>query len=331
MPTVLILPEMMREVSAPYVDILQEAGFEVRYPRNPLVGRGGCPDRDTVAELAVADATLASVENYHAEVLAALPKLRVIARAGVGYDRIDISAATSRRVAVTITPTANHEAVAEFALSLMFAVAKQLVANDKQIRAGHWSRQPLLPLRSRTLGILGLGRIGRSLARRGLALGMQVIATETYPDTEFLKAHPVELVEFDDLLARSDFLSVHCPLNGHTQGLFNERAFAKMKAGSVFINTARGPLVVEADLKWALESGHLAGAGLDVFEQEPPQPDNPLFSLDSTVVSPHLAGLDHLSLEAMGVEAATSIVKLYRGEWPGEAVVNQELQATWQW
>ena len=331
MPTVLILPEMMREVQAPYVDVLRDAGFQVRYPSNPLVARGRCDAAETISELAVADATLASVERYDEATLSELPKLRVIARAGVGYDRIDVSAATARKIAVAITPTANHEAVAELALSLMFAVSKLLVPNDRRIRAGQWPRQPLVPLRQRTLGIFGLGRIGCSLAKRAVALGMKVIATETQPNMEFVRAQQLELVDFNRLLSESDYLSVHCPLNDETAGLFDKRAFASMKSTSFFINTARGPLVVESDLEHALKSGQLAGAGLDVLAQEPPAANNPLFELDNVVFSPHLAGLDELSLEAMGVEAATSIVKLFRGEWPGAAIVNQELQSDWRW
>jgi phosphoglycerate dehydrogenase-like enzyme len=160
---------------------------------------------------------------------------------------------------------------------------------------------------------------------------MSVIAAEVAPDKDFLQQHAVELVEFDTLLNRSDYVSLHCPLNEHTQGLFDEAAFAKMKPGSVLINTARGKLVVEADLCRALESGHLKGAGMDVFEQEPPDIDNPLLKMDNVVLSPHMAGADEESSAAMAMEAAQCIVKLYRGEWPHESAVNSSLQDTWKW
>src|SRR5204863_5851426 len=137
--------------------------------------------------------------------LAALPDLRIIARAGVGYDLVDVPAATARGVAVTITPTANHEAVAEFALAHLFAIAKSIVSWDKVTRAGGWPREARLPIRGQTIGILGLGRIGRSMATRCQALGMKVIVNEQFPNQEFVKKHGIELVDFDTLLARSDF------------------------------------------------------------------------------------------------------------------------------
>ncbi|MBP90014.1 MAG: hypothetical protein CMJ64_25450 [Planctomycetaceae bacterium] len=331
MPTVLIVPEAMRDVPGPYVDVLTRAGFDVRYPRNPMLGRNLCSPEELIDELSVADASLASVEGYSADVLAAVPNLKVIARCGVGYDHVDVSAATEHGIPVTITPNANHEAVAELALALLFATTKSIVSNDKNVRGGKWTRQPLMPLRGKTLGIFGLGRIGSSLAYRADALGMRVIACEKFPNLEFVRSHKIELVDLDTLLQRSDFVSLHAPHNAETEGLFNRDAFAKMKPGSIFINTSRGPLQVESDLFEALTSGHLRAAGLDVFEQEPPSPSNPLFQLDNVVVSPHVAGIDETSIVAMGVEAAQCIVRLSQGEWPDGSVVNDQLQDTYRW
>jgi D-3-phosphoglycerate dehydrogenase len=139
------------------------------------------------------------------------------------------------------------------------------------------------------------------------------------------------MVGFDSLLQQSDFVSLHCPLSDDTRGLMNAAAFAKMKPGSVFINTARGGLVVESELIAALESGHLGGAGLDVFEREPPDPKNPLFRMDQVVVTPHLGGADSQSIADMGAEAARCAVSLYRGQWPDGAVVNDSLKNGWRW
>jgi D-3-phosphoglycerate dehydrogenase/(S)-sulfolactate dehydrogenase len=331
MPIVQISPEAMLHKAAPYVDILREAGFEVLYPKNPLIARGVCSEQETIDELQGVSAVIATAERYTERVIAALPGLRVIARAGVGFDSVDIAAATAHGIAVTITPTANHEAVAELALALLFAVAKRVVSGDKQVRAGDWPRTPTQPVRGTTIGILGLGRIGRSMAVRCAALGMRVIATEQIPNHEFVRTHNIELVDFDELLARSDYLSLHCPLTDQSRGLFNRQTLARMKRGSVLINTARGKLVLEADLLEALQSGHLRAAAMDVFEQEPPSPDNPLFQLENVVVSPHIAGSDDLSIESMGIEAAQAIVTLYRGQWPEGAVVNDELKGTFRW
>jgi phosphoglycerate dehydrogenase-like enzyme len=274
---------------------------------------------------------IAGGEVFSEEVLAALPGLRVIARSGVGYDRVDVAAATRHDVVLTITPTANHESVAEHALMLLLAVAKRLTFNDRQARGGKWPMQPSFPVRGTTIGILGLGRIGRSFAVRARALGATLIATDVAADRDFAREQGIELVDFDTLLARSDYLSIHCPLSAETQGRFDRAAFARMKPGSALINTARGGIVVESELIAALQSGHLRGAGLDCFEREPPSPDNPLFQMEQVVCTPHIAGSDTRSQQDMASEAADCIIQLYCGRWPEAAVVNRELSGRWQW
>ncbi len=331
MPTALITPESMLHKPAPYVDILRAGGFDVRYPNNPLLARGILSQEETIAELADVQAVIAGGELFSPAVIQSLPKMRVIARAGVGYDRVDVPAATARKVAVTITPTANHEAVAEQAFALILACAKDLVIGHKSLLGGQWRRDLTEPIRGKTLGLLGLGRIGRSTALRGIAMRMKVIACETYPNAEFVRQNNIELVGFDELLARSDYLSLHCPHCDETHHIINEKTLAKMKKGSTLINTARGKLVDERALVAALTSGHLRSAGLDVFEQEPPAKDNPLFALEDVVLTPHLAGNDWLSLENMGIECAQNIVTLYQNRWPEGAVVNEELRGSWKW
>jgi len=331
MPIVVIVPEQLFANPSPYVEILERNGFEVRYPRNRTLSRGETSDDEVIENVREADAVIAGGESYSACIIERLPKLRVIARAGVGFDRVDVPAATARCVAVTITPNANHECVAEHALAMMFAAAKNILVNDRTTREGKWERQLTEPLRGKTFGILGLGRIGRSVAVRVKALGMKVIAHEQYPNETFVREQGIELVSFDVLLARSDYLSLHCPMCPETAGIINRAALAKMKPGSTLINTARGRLVVEADLLPALRSGHLRFACLDVFEQEPTRPGNPLFSLPNVVLAPHVAGMDWLSLENMGIESAENIVNLFYGRWPVGAVVNAELETKWKW
>jgi D-3-phosphoglycerate dehydrogenase/(S)-sulfolactate dehydrogenase len=331
MPKVLITPELFLHQETPFVATLKRAGFEVGYPRNPQFARGLGTDEQTIEEVKGAAAVLAGGECLTAGVLAASPDLRVIARCGVGYDRVDIPAATEHKIPVTITPTANHEAVAEQAFALLFGVAKNVVRNHGDVCAGRWMRGMTSPIRGMTLGIIGLGRIGRSTAVRGRALGMDVIATETFPNREFVEEHRIELVELDTLLSRSDYVSLHCPLNDETRGIMNAATFGLMKPGSVLINTSRGGLVVEKDLVSALRSEHLGGAGLDVFEEEPAKQDHPLFEFDNVVLSPHLAGTDYRSMEDMGIEAADCIIKLHGGEWPEGAVINDELRPGWKW
>jgi phosphoglycerate dehydrogenase-like enzyme len=331
--TVMVVPEAMRDKpDAPYTRLLLDAGFQVVYPRNPQLARGLGGESETIAELAGIQAVLAGGgEPYTERVFAALPELRVVARAGVGYDRVDVQAATRHGVVVTITPTANHEAVAEHTLALLLALAKNIVANDRRTREGGWRSELARPLRGQTLGLVGLGRIGRSVALRAMAMGMRVIAFDVNPPHSFVAEHPIRLVSFEELLEQADIVSLHCPLTPQTQRLFHRDVFRRMKPGALFINTARGGLVVERDLVEALIEGTLGGAGLDVFEIEPPAPDNPLFALPNVVVSPHVASADTRAMIDMGVEAARCIVQLSRNEWPSDAVVNNELKTHWRW
>lgn len=331
MPVVFITPESMLNVRGPWVVALENAGFTVKYPNDPTFTRGLRGDDETIRVLKTASAVIAGGEYFNANVINSLPNLRVIARSGVGYDRVDVEAATKKKVALTITPTANHQGVAEQAFALIFGFAKNIVVNDARTRAGKWVIGVSSAIRGTTLGLFGLGRTGRSTGLLGKALGMNVIATESYPDLAFAKQHGIELVPFDELLARSDYLSLHCPHNAQTNAMFNKDVFARMKKGSVLINTARGKIVVEADLLDALKRGHLGGAGLDVFEVEPAKADNPLFALENVVVSPHIGGGDKLSQENMAIEAADNVIRMHCGEWPAGAVVNDELRTGWKW
>ena len=317
--------------NGPYVRLLEEAGFGVRYSEGLDFPRGLADDQGTIEQLRGVAAVLAWGERYTRGVLAALPELKVIARIGVGLDSVDVPAATARGIAVTVTPTANHEAVAEHTMALLFAVAKSIPRDDKATRAGEWPIELHQPIRGKTLGIVGLGRIGRSTAVRAVAMRMNVIATEKYPDQAFVEQHGIELIDLDALLARSHYVSLHCPLSEETRGLIDRQRLARMRPDGVLINTARGGLVVEEHLLEALTSGRLRAAALDVFEREPASADNPLFQLDNVVISSHTAGTDTLSMENMGIEAAQCIIELSRGRWPDEAAVNGELKKTWRW
>jgi phosphoglycerate dehydrogenase-like enzyme len=326
MQKVLVTPAALFDGQGPYAEILRSAGFELVFPSvaHPLRAD------EVIALLPGVSATLCSSEPYSRAVLETAPALRVIARAGVGYDAVDVTAATERGIAVTITPGTNHDAVAELAFSLLLGVAKRLTANHYEIKAGSWPRRPTLPLRGKTLGIAGLGRIGKAVAVRGLAFGMRVIACETCPDQEYTVRHGIPLVPFEHLLAESDFLSLHVPLTPDTRHLINKRTLALMKPTAFLINTARGGLVCETDLLDALRTKRLAGAGLDVFEVEPPGV-HPLFDLDNVVMTPHVGGVDVQSMSDMAVSAAQAIVDLSQGKWPVEKIVNTEIRDRFRW
>ncbi len=331
MPTALVTPEKLHHADdAEAVRLLIDAGFDVRFPRDRTFTRGRS-EEETIEALRGVSAILAGGDLLTAHVIESLPELRVIARAGVGFDRVDVAAATAHNIAVTITPNANHQAVAEQAMALLLAVTRNIVIHDRITRSGVWEAPINRPLRGATLGLVGLGRIGRSTAVRARAFGMQIIACDPYANERSVNGVDIEFVDFNTLLSRADFVSIHAPLTSETHGLFNRDTFARMKPGSVLINTARGGLVVEADLVDALNSRHLSAAGLDVFETEPVSPDNPLLTLDNVVLTPHRSSEETLAFRDMTVEAAESIVTLYTGGWPESCVINPEIRTAWVW
>jgi D-3-phosphoglycerate dehydrogenase len=322
MARVLITTEALRELPGPHLEVFQAAGHEVAYPQQVVL----LTEQDTLRELAGFDAVLAGSEPYTDRVLAELPRLRIISRNGVGYDQIDVEAATRRGIPVTITPAANHGAVAEHAFALMLALARRIVTSANDTRSGVWRRrQVFTPLRGSTLGIVGLGRIGRSVAVRAKAFDMRVLACDQAADWEFARTHGIELVELETLLAASDFVSLHAPSTPETRDLINRRTLALMKTGAVLINTARGGLVNEEDLYEALTSGRLGAAGLDVLKAEPPPADHPLLKLDNVLVTPHLAAFDTQARQDMSVAAARNIVEVLAGRWPADCVVNPQV------
>lgn len=332
MPRILITSPILQRVAGPYRDILLRAGFEVI---DLPAGKNGAPavnltDSATLIRmLDGVDAVLASVEPYTPAVLAAT-RLRVIARHGVGYDAINVPAATEHGIAVAISP-GNSESVAEQTMALLFGVFRGVPWRDRSVRSGVWNRSILPRLAGRTIGLVGLGRIGRAVVPRAIGLGLKVIAHDPAADAKFATAHEVRLLPFDELLAEADIVSLHLPALANTNQLINAGTLAKMKQGSVLINTSRGGLVDERALFAALESGHLWGAGLDVFQREPAPADNPLFKLDNVVLSPHMAGLDHESAAEMARRAAQSVVELYEGVWPEGCIVNEEIRPGWKW
>jgi len=327
MPTVLVTPETLFHAPGRYRELLLSSGFEVRYPPKGLLWS----EAETIGALSGAAAVIAAGEPYTERVLRSLPGLRVIARMGVGYDRVDVEAATRSGVVLAVTATTNHEAVAEVALALILALGKRIVKVNREVREGIWSRTPPEPLRGKTLGLVGVGRIARSLAKRAAALRMNLLGHDRYPDPAAARACGVELVDLDTLLGRSDYVSLHAPLTPETRGFIDRGVFSRMKPGSVLINTARGGLVVEEDLYQALRSGHLSGAGLDVFCEEPTPVTNPLLSLENVIALPHQAGVDALSREEMAAESAQNIIDLHQGRWPEPAIVNRSLGAGWKW
>jgi D-3-phosphoglycerate dehydrogenase / 2-oxoglutarate reductase len=326
MDRVLISPAPLAGLETEFVNVLKKAGFELVYPKK----KAQLTEPELLEQLTGIRAALAGSEPYTRKVLQAHPQLRVIARAGVGYDAVDTVAATELGMAVTITPGANQDAVAEHTFTLILALAKNLVSQHLGTVALKWPRGANLPLRGRTLGIAGLGRIGKAVALRGEAFLMKLIAYEPFPDRAFAKAHGVTFVSFDELLAQADFLTLHLPVTKESKYLINRDTLAKMKPSAYLINTARGLIVKEVDLIDALQNKRIAGAAIDVFEVEPPA-DNALFHMSNVVVTPHAAGVDLQSRDDMALSAAQAIVSLAKGEWPADKVVNPEVKTRYRW
>jgi D-3-phosphoglycerate dehydrogenase len=260
-------------------------------------------------------------------VLDAAPELRVIAKHGAGVDSVDLAAATARKVLVMVAGDANAPAVAELTMGCILALGRELESLSARVRSGQWDRGSYQgrELRGRTLGLIGFGRIGRRVAELARCFGMRVIAL-TRSAESIAPALAERAMSLDALLASCDIVSLHCPLTAETRGMMDRRAFAMMKPGALFINTARGALVDEAALSEALISGRLAGAALDTLAEEPPAPGSPLLSAPNLIITPHIAGQTGAAVERMGIAAAENIVAVLTGGAVDRAnVVNYSL------
>jgi phosphoglycerate dehydrogenase-like enzyme len=325
MKRVLIAPAPLKEIEHVYGPVLRGAGFELVFPRR----NAQMTEAELIEQLPGCVASLAGSEPYTTAVIsaAAAKGLKVICRAGVGYDAVDVPAATELGVAVGFAPGTNQDAVAEHTFMLILALARNLVVQHNLTVAGKWPRRANQPLRGRTLGVVGVGRIGKEVALRGLAFKMPVIAYDPFPDTVFLQKHNIPLVTLDELLRQSDVVSLHMPMLPESKQIINAHSLSLMKPTAYLVNTARGGVVDEPALVDALKNKRIAGAGLDVFEDEPPPVDHPLFGLDNVVLTAHTAGVDVKSRDDMAQRAAECIVKLLAGGWPAEWIVNTEVRA----
>src|SRR5664279_1179450 len=285
------------------LDVLRQAdGLQITAP-------GQMNRAELLAALPDADALIIrSASKIDAEALAAATKLKMIARAGVGVDNVDIPDATERGIVIMNTPDGNTVSTAEMTFGLMLALARQIPQAHATLLAGKWDRKSFsgVELRGKTLGVVGFGRIGRAVAKRALAFDMTVIAFDPYITSA--GDLPVELVDLDTLYARADFITLHALLTDETRGMINQANIAKMKRGVRIVNAARGALINEADLAAALKSGQVAGAALDVYSTEPPPADLALIGLPNVVHTPHLAASTEDAQIVVAVDAAKLVV-----------------------
>jgi D-3-phosphoglycerate dehydrogenase len=274
---------------------------------------------DILAVARDADAVLVTYAKLPGDLLRQLKRCKVIGRFGLGVDNIDVPVATECGITVTYVPDYCLHEVSDHAMALLLALARKIPFSDRLVQTGRWEMPAVVPIRrlhGQVLGLVGFGNIPRAVAPKAKAFGLRVVTHDPYVSGDVLAAAGVENVSFDDLLAMSDFVSVHAPLLPATRALFNAQAFAKMKKGALLINTARGPLVDEAALVAALDAGRLGGAALDVVAAEPLAGDSALKGRANVILTPHTAFYSVEALEELQTKCATDVARVLSGEKP---------------
>ncbi len=314
---VLVTVERARPAVKELEPLLTESGYTVQY--------SATPSAYTPDELAGAWGLIVGAEPYPVEALQLCGKAKVISRNGIGLDNIDVDTATGMGCAVCNAPAMNHHSVADFTLGLILNLARGIHTFSREMSRGRWDAKIFRGVSGAILGIVGLGRIGKEVALRAQAFHMKVIACDPAPDQAFGEKHGIRFVDFDELLAASDIISMHTPLNSQSESMIDASAISKMKDGVFLINTCRGRVIDEEALAAALDSGKVAGAGLDVFAQEPPG-NSPLLRYDNLIASPHIAGNDAPAIQALAQCAVDNLLAIGRGEWPENCVNREALQ-----
>lgn len=290
------------------------------------VGQCRTPE-DVLALTRDADAILNCYAPMPASVIDNLQRCKIIARYGIGVDTVDLAAATRKGIAVTNVPEYCVDEVSDHAFALLLSWARKIIVADRAIRSGSWQLTDVAPihrLRGQTLGLVGLGKIALRLAAKAQAFGLRVVGSDPYVPAERVAPLNITLLPFDDVLAQSDFVSLHAPLTPETHSMLNATAFAKMKPTALIINTARGPLIDGAALLAALMGGRLGGAALDVTPTEPLPDDSPLRTLDNVILTPHIGYYSEESLRDLQQEAVDEVMRALRGE-PQKSLVNREV------
>ncbi len=305
-----------------YLSPLREFGFSIKIDSN---GRD-LTEEELIQGLPGVVVTFPSGDPYNKRTLKHAKDLRLIARTGVGYNAIDVEEATKNGILVTTARGQNANSVAEHTLSLILSLSRELNIFDKKVREGKWGsiRKPTGYLRSNTLGIIGLGDIGKRVAKKANAFGMKVIAYDPVRDERFVAENGVFYQSFDEVIENSDFLSCHVPLTESTTKLINTDVFKKMKKGSFLINTSRGPVVDIDALEEALQNKMIAGAGIDVFPDEPIQGDRSLMKFENVILTPHIAGLGEDACIDSLIFAVQQTLDFFSGRCP-KGILNKEV------
>lgn len=295
------------------VKLLQEEGHEVAVH----IGKGNMGEEELSEIIRGADALIVGVDSVTRQVIeAGMPELKIIARNGVGYNNVDLACAMEHGIPVTIAPNVSKVSVCELALGMMFASARHMGRQDRELRNGNWERQMGFELTGKTLGILGGGNIGYEVALRAIALGMKVLVYDKVKVQRIEALAGARYEELPVLLSEADILSLHLPVTESTKGLVNKGFLDQVKPGAVLINTARGRLVEEQEIAKALKDGRLSCYATDTLTEEPASPDNPLLKLPNTIITPHCGAYTKEAVEGCGILVAEEVNRVLRGEKP---------------
>ena len=311
-PRILVTTTSFQDTPGRHHEMLADTGWEIIKERGPL------SEVDTLAAVGAIDGYICGDDVITRAVLErACPRLKVLSKYGIGVDKIDVDAATEMGLPLLFTPGVNHTTVAEHTFLLLLAIEKHLLFHADSTRQGGWKRKTGREIAGKTIGIVGMGRIGKEVAKRAKAFGMTVIGYDVYWDESFAGEHQIERVnDFHDLFPRVDYLSLHTNLTPDTRELIRNETIKLLKDDAVILNCARGEIVNTNDVAKALESGALRGYGTDVLDEEPPVKDHPLTKLPNCLVTPHIGSRTLESVQRQAVAAVTNLVQAMRGEPP---------------
>ena len=316
---ILLTTTSFQDTPGAHHDLLAKTGWEIIRARGPL------NEADTLALVGDAEGYICGDDAITRKVLEkARPKLKVISKYGIGVDKIDVKSCTEFGIPVLFTPGVNHTTVAEHTFLLLLTLEKNFLFHTDSTRSGGWKRKTGHELFEKTIGIIGLGRVGREVAIRARAFGMNVLALSRSWDETFAAAHAVKKAAFDELLAASDYISLHASLTPQTRGMINASAISKMKKGVIIVNCARGEIVNTNDLIAGLKSGQIGGYGTDVLDKEPPPADYPLLKLPNVVCTPHIGSRTYESVVRQATTTVKNLILAMNGEKP-IAQVNPEV------
>lgn len=312
MARILLTTTSYQDTPGPHHDLLESSGADIVRERGPL------PESRMLELAGDFDALLCGDDQVTAAVIdRSLPRLRIIAKYGIGVDKIDVDYATRKGIPVAFTPGVNHTTVAEHAFLLMLALSKKLIEHANWVTSGQWKRVTGHEIAGKTLGIVGLGRIGKEMAIRANAFGMTCLGYDLYWPEEFARDHAVtKMGSVEEILQKSDIISLHTNLTEETHGMINRESLRLMKPGALLINCGRGELVVTTDVAAALESGKLGGYGTDVLDEEPPPPDHLLLRTKNCLITPHIGSRTYESVVRQATKATENLLLLMRGEKP---------------